>query len=251
MELGNWPIKVQLGSTNSKGLPVLFQGSHQGLLLNNHYFYSLQQEPRACPWFLLVPCNSLSCSSYNQTSIPSQLSCCVESSITSIHPIPCNQSNQAEWYTKLPPWAASKPHQSIVVASQAPRRTPTAKAPPCPTSNTGMPVHQWSCPLVNTVANHDGRRKPRSVLRMASIQPIPQGAHTPGGLLFLPNKPMQRRGAWPRERDHGRSRIKDGMYSELMGGQTLPVGIPRSSTQNTNPISTTTSSTPPELLPTL
>jgi len=37
MELGNWPIKVQLGSTNSKGLPVLFQESHQGLLLNNHY----------------------------------------------------------------------------------------------------------------------------------------------------------------------------------------------------------------------
>jgi len=37
MELGNWPIKVQLRSTNSKGLPVLFQGSHQGLLLNNHH----------------------------------------------------------------------------------------------------------------------------------------------------------------------------------------------------------------------
>jgi len=35
MELGNWPVKVQLGSTNSKGLPVLFQGSHQGFLLNN------------------------------------------------------------------------------------------------------------------------------------------------------------------------------------------------------------------------
>jgi len=31
MELGNWPIEVQLGSTNSKGLPVLFQGSRQGL----------------------------------------------------------------------------------------------------------------------------------------------------------------------------------------------------------------------------
>jgi len=40
MELGNWPIMVQLGSTNSKGLPVLFQGSHQGFFLNNqsiHY----------------------------------------------------------------------------------------------------------------------------------------------------------------------------------------------------------------------
>jgi len=31
MELGNWPIKKQLGTTNSKGLPVLLQGSHQGL----------------------------------------------------------------------------------------------------------------------------------------------------------------------------------------------------------------------------
>jgi len=39
MELGNWPIKVQLGSTNSKGLPVLFQGSHQGLFLNNQLHY--------------------------------------------------------------------------------------------------------------------------------------------------------------------------------------------------------------------
>ena len=39
MELGNWSIKNQLGSTNSKGLPVLFQGSHQGFLLNNHYVY--------------------------------------------------------------------------------------------------------------------------------------------------------------------------------------------------------------------
>ena len=40
MELGNWPIKVQLGSTNSKGLPVLFQGSTRVYALNNqsiHY----------------------------------------------------------------------------------------------------------------------------------------------------------------------------------------------------------------------
>mgnify|MGYP000381765951 CR=1 FL=1 len=36
MELGNWPIKVQSGSTNSKGLRVLFQGSHQGLFPNTH-----------------------------------------------------------------------------------------------------------------------------------------------------------------------------------------------------------------------
>jgi len=35
MELGNWPIEVQLGSTNSKGLPALSQGSHQGFFLNN------------------------------------------------------------------------------------------------------------------------------------------------------------------------------------------------------------------------
>jgi len=35
VELGNWPIEVQLESTNSNGLPVLFQGSYQGLPLNN------------------------------------------------------------------------------------------------------------------------------------------------------------------------------------------------------------------------
>ena len=36
VELGNWSIENQLGSTNSKGLHVLFQGSHQGLLPNDH-----------------------------------------------------------------------------------------------------------------------------------------------------------------------------------------------------------------------
>ena len=36
VELVNWSIKNQLGSTNSKGLPVLFQGSHQGMLPNDH-----------------------------------------------------------------------------------------------------------------------------------------------------------------------------------------------------------------------
>jgi len=39
MELGNWSIKVQLGSTNSKGSPVLFQGSHRGFLLNNQLIH--------------------------------------------------------------------------------------------------------------------------------------------------------------------------------------------------------------------
>jgi len=39
-------MKVQLGSTYSKGLPVLFQGSHQGLFLNkNHYLLA-----KAGPW---------------------------------------------------------------------------------------------------------------------------------------------------------------------------------------------------------
>jgi len=48
VELGNWPIKVQLGSTNSKGLPVLFQGSHQDFLLNNHYT-TRYRRPRPMP----------------------------------------------------------------------------------------------------------------------------------------------------------------------------------------------------------
>ena len=39
--LDNWPIKVQLGSTNSKGLPMLFQGSHQVFFLNNDYLPAL------------------------------------------------------------------------------------------------------------------------------------------------------------------------------------------------------------------
>jgi len=46
MELGNWPIKVQLGSTNSKGLPVLFQGSHQGSFLNDHCLLTADSRPR-------------------------------------------------------------------------------------------------------------------------------------------------------------------------------------------------------------
>ena len=62
VELGNWPIKVQLGSTNSKGLPALVQGSRQGFLLNNqlihhdesnghahcHPFACLQPNPTRC-----------------------------------------------------------------------------------------------------------------------------------------------------------------------------------------------------------
>jgi len=51
MELGNWPIEVQLGSTNSKGLPVLFQGSHQGLFLNDCHCTVLCSEP----WLLPTP----------------------------------------------------------------------------------------------------------------------------------------------------------------------------------------------------
>jgi len=56
MELGNWSIESQLGSTNSKSLPVLFQGSHQGLLPNSHQLLcSPRHEPWACPWSPGVP----------------------------------------------------------------------------------------------------------------------------------------------------------------------------------------------------
>jgi len=36
VKLGNWPLEVQLGSTNSKGLPGLLQVSHQSLFPNGH-----------------------------------------------------------------------------------------------------------------------------------------------------------------------------------------------------------------------
>jgi len=49
MELSNWSIKDQLGSTNSKGLPVLFQGSHQGLFLNNDHYAALYSPIQAKP----------------------------------------------------------------------------------------------------------------------------------------------------------------------------------------------------------
>jgi len=93
----------QLGSTNSKGLPVLFQGSHKGFLLNDHHFYSLQHELCACPWFLLVPCSSLLCSSSIRPVVnviaanPSPTSCkqtnhsanhpSIASSLTLTHPL--------------------------------------------------------------------------------------------------------------------------------------------------------------------
>jgi len=48
MELGNWPIKDQLGSTNSKGLPVLFQGSHQVFFPNNIIIYSTSSIASSC-----------------------------------------------------------------------------------------------------------------------------------------------------------------------------------------------------------
>ena len=52
VELGNWLIKVQLGSTNSKGLPVLFQGSHQVFFSNKHQL--LCRHPVAHPNVLQV-----------------------------------------------------------------------------------------------------------------------------------------------------------------------------------------------------
>jgi len=45
MELGNWPLMVQLGSTNSNGLPVLFQGSLQGRLLEQSVTLFTKPEP--------------------------------------------------------------------------------------------------------------------------------------------------------------------------------------------------------------
>jgi len=39
VELGNGSIKNQLGSTNSKGSPVLFQGSHHGFFLTDQLIH--------------------------------------------------------------------------------------------------------------------------------------------------------------------------------------------------------------------
>jgi len=46
-------LRTNCGSTNSKGLPVPFQGSHQDFLLNNQLTTTLRREPRACPWSLI------------------------------------------------------------------------------------------------------------------------------------------------------------------------------------------------------
>jgi len=116
MELGNWPIKVQLGSTNSKGLPVLFQGSHQGSFLNKCH-YPLSAVPTATSILSNADSHPI------RSTIPHQLSCCV----LSPPPRPSIQHNAMPINQSIRPNLAPKCHLSSlrtpsIVASQAPRR---------------------------------------------------------------------------------------------------------------------------------
>jgi len=158
MELGNWSIKNQLGSTNSKGLPVLFQGSHQGLHLNNQLIHYDRSHGHAHGPILLVNTPSPKArlhlpSSSKATSTPpvvltmSQLSCRL------IDPSP--SAIPAEPIIHLPPTQiASRVHRN-------PQHSPLL----APQANQAEPEHPVKMILMSNRKNATGMaERLRSVL---------------------------------------------------------------------------------------
>jgi len=112
VELGNWPIKVQLGSTNSKGLPVLHQGSHQGFLLNNQLIHYDGSNGHA-------HCHPFTCLQVSQIQIQIQIQ---RDAKPRLHPHPNNQ-----------PAASTIPPSMPATSLRA-----TVIQPECPSSSTNM-----------------------------------------------------------------------------------------------------------------
>jgi len=120
---------------------------------------------------------------------------CVESSTASIHPTQCNANqsiNQAKSCAKVPPEQPQNPIDCRV-SSPSPG-SPTATAPSCPTSNADK-----KCLHISGVALLSTRSHPRWLMEnpgeSSAWRPFnqgQQGAHTPCGTFFLPNKPEQK-----------------------------------------------------------
>jgi len=194
MKLDNWPIEVQLGSTNSKGLPVLFQGPHQSFLPNDHYSSHCNMShghARGSCWSHAIRCRVQAVS-----NSPSLVSCRVVLSHPSRPSIQHHATNQPGRIL----------HQRVTMSSL---ETPSADcsrvaslSPDSHGHSSTLPhkQHRQACTSVELPScqhgcNHDGRWKPRSVLRMASIQPVLTRGRHPlwHALLAQQTCAMQRR----------------------------------------------------------
>ena len=112
--------------------------------------------------------------SHLQSTIPRQLSCCIESSTASIHP-----TNTSCRVSSL---AGSHSHGSTLPHKQ----------------HRQVHVHQWSCPLVNAPTMADGTpERPPDGVHAASANkgPTPLVAYS-----SCPTNLCKSRGAWPQER---------------------------------------------------
>jgi len=91
VKLGNWPIEVQLGSTNSKGLPVRFQGSYQGCLLNNQLIYGGSHGHAHGPFLIIVnpPPHRIQCHQTKRTRHPVPMKPTTSTAVA----LPTNQSH--------------------------------------------------------------------------------------------------------------------------------------------------------------
>jgi len=164
MELGNWPIKVQLGSTNNKGLSVVFQGLHQGLRPEQSV-NSPQREPWACPWsLLLVNTTDTKSKIQSQTPTPTsmplhQILQCIDMTSTRMpHPptVPMNR----------PPQPSHAPSKDAKQPSKAPKRQVVISTPPRALNQlikakhpVGGPSCQSSDTLASTSAQHARTRR--------------------------------------------------------------------------------------------
>ena len=90
MELGNWSTKNQLGSTNSKGLPVLFQGSHQGLHLNNQSIHCDRSHGHAMGMPMVPSCSSTPTPTRHPNPVHHR--CCHRLRLLSCLLLPCGPS---------------------------------------------------------------------------------------------------------------------------------------------------------------
>ena len=184
MEPVNWPIEVQLGSTNSKDLPVLFQGSHQGSFLNEHCLLWLLLPEGPELWLSIQP--SLMCSRLSRRCR---------------HPLHCG-----------PPTAMSlsncQPNSIELTNCHIPNITPVIPQwnvyHLAPTSKSRMLEHQLKQGGARHWVSSIPRQtlpEPRSIIHLTRTQPmgsIGPHTHTAPSLPYPTN--LWKRGAWSQGR---------------------------------------------------
>jgi len=113
------------------------------------------------------------------------------------------------------------------------RRIPRDSPPPCPTSNQATRLeHQGEPPTCQVRSLPHTQWWGLSPERPPEATPpcLP-GAHTPVHAASCPTSPSKERDAWPHDCPLSSELYENQSWhcSKLMGGQTVPVGNPRSS----------------------